>query len=100
MATIRAIEIAYSNKFAHTRPNGSSWSTVYDEYGYVPGVVNGWQRKGENLAAGYSDDGGACVGWKNSQGHYANMIKSEFRRLGVGKYTLYGKTYTVQLFST
>jgi uncharacterized protein YkwD len=100
MATIRAIEIAYANKFSHTRPNGSSWSTLYTEYGYTPGVVNGWTNKGENLASGYTEDEAAVLGWRNSQSHYENMVTPEFRKIGVGKYTLYGKVYTVQLFST
>ena len=100
MATIRAIEIAYANRFSHTRPNGSSWATLFTEYGYTCGVVNGWTNKGENLASGYNEDEAAVLGWRNSQTHYQNMVTPEFRKIGVGKYTLYGKVYTVQLFST
>jgi len=100
MATIRAIEIAYANKFSHTRPNGSSWTTLFTEYGYKQGVVNGWMNKGENLAYGYNDDAAAVLGWRNSPEHYQNMVTPEFRKIGVGKYTLNGKVYTVQLFST
>ncbi len=94
MATIRAIELAYSGKFSHTRPNGSEWSTLWPEYHgeKVYGIM------GENLAFGYSSDEAACEGWRKSKGHYENMINSNFTKMGVGKYTFNGKTYWVQLF--
>ena len=57
-------------------------------------------NRGENLASGYTDDAAAVLGWRNSQSHYQNMVTPEFRKIGVGKYTLYGKVYTVQYFST
>lgn len=96
MATIRAIEMAYSDVFSHTRPNGSEWHTIWNEYygKTIYGAI------GENLAYGYSSDEAACVGWRNSQGHYENMIDSRFTKLGVGKYTFNGKTYWVQLFQS
>ena len=94
MATIRAMELAYSGKFSHTRPNGSEWSTLWPEYhgGKVYGIM------GENLAFGYSSDEASCEGWRKSKGHYENMINSNFTKMGVGKYTFNGKTYWVQLF--
>lgn len=97
MATIRAMEMAYSGKFSHTRPDGREWSTLWNDYlGSVPGGV----VIGENLAYGYSSDQAACQGWKNSQGHYENMVNGTFTKLGVGKYTFNGKTYWVQLFQS
>lgn len=96
IATIRAIEIAYSGKFSHTRPNGSEWHTIWDEY--YDKSVN--VTRGENLAYGYSSDEGACVGWRESQGHYENMIDPRFSKLGVGKFTFNGQTYWVQLFQS
>lgn len=94
IATIRAIEIAYSGKFSHTRPNGSEWHTIWGEYYGKEMEIT----RGENLAYGFSSDEGACVGWRNSEGHYANMIEDEFSKLGVGKFTFNGTTYWVQLF--
>ncbi len=94
IATIRAIEIAYSGKFSHTRPNGSEWHTIWGEYYDKPVNVT----RGENLAYGYSSDEGACTGWRGSEGHYANMIDPSFSKLGVGKFTFNGQTYWVQLF--
>ena len=37
--------------------------------------------------------------WRNSDGHYGNMINTMFTRVGFGKYTLNGKTYWVQIFA-
>lgn len=99
LATIRAMEMAYGDKFSHTRPNGEEWSTFWGESGFNFTVPPGGYY-GENLAYGYDTDLGACNGWRNSEGHYENMIKSEFTKIGIGKYTFNGKTYWVQFFSS
>lgn len=97
MATIRAIEIAYSGKFSHTRPDGREWATIwFDYFGSEPtGIIIG-----ENLAYGYYSDEDACEGWRNSPGHYENMINGNFTKIGIGKFTFNGKTYWVQLFQS
>ncbi len=95
MATIRAMEIAYSDKFSHTRPNGKSWDTMWNDYGRSKsGTI------GENLGMGFSSDEGVCNGWKNSSGHYANMVKGAYTKVGIGKFRLNGTTYWVQLFQS
>lgn len=97
MATIRAMEMAYSGDFSHTRPDGREWSTMWSDYlGKMPGGIS----IGENLAYGYSSDENACKGWRASPGHYENMINVGFKKIGVGKYTFNGKTYWVQLFQS
>ena len=77
MASIRAMELAYSNTFAHTRPNGDSWFTLWNEYGYS---FKAGSLYGENLALNYSSDFAACEGWRNSSSHYANMINSRYNK--------------------
>lgn len=99
LATVRAMEMAYGNKFSHTRPNGKSWDTFWNESGFNFSVPAGGTY-GENLAYGYTSDLGACNGWRNSEGHYANMINPAYTKIGIGKYTLNGKTYWVQFFSS
>lgn len=91
-ATIRAIEMAWSETFSHTRPNGSSCFTVYDELGL------GYNYMGENIAWNYGSTKSVSEGWKNSAGHYANMISSDFTKIGFGMYTVEGDIYWVQLF--
>lgn len=79
-ATIRAMEMYWSGKTSHTRPNGSSCFTIYTEMGIT------YMAAGENIAWGYADLGGAMVGWKNSPGHYANMISDNYKNVGIGYY--------------
>lgn len=95
-ATMRAVEMNYSHKFSHTRPNESSCFSVLKFYGIS------YSAAGENIAAGYGNPQAVVNGWKNSEGHYKNMINSSFRKLGVGlskEYTDGYKDYWVQLFS-
>lgn len=99
LATVRAMEMAYGNKFSHTRPNGEPWYTFWEETGFNFTVPSGGSY-GENLAYGYATDSGACQGWRNSTDHYSNMINEKYTKIGIGKYTLNGKTYWVQFFSS
>ncbi len=96
LATIRAIEMAYADTFSHTRPDGRSWSSVGDDMGFERMIF------AENIAYGTGGYNGTpqkvATSWKNSSGHYSNMIASGHRTIGVGTYTLNGKTYWVQLF--
>lgn len=93
VANIRAIEMALSNKFSHVRPNGSNYSEIFTDLD-----INTYSS-GENIAFGYDYSAEVCVGWKESSGHYANMINPRYKKLGVGKYTYNGTTYWVQIFS-
>lgn len=93
-ANKRAKEIAQS--FAHTRPDGSGFQTVLDEFNYT------WYACGENIAAGYRTPEAVMTGWMNSTGHRNNILNSGFNRIGVGVYkdpnSVY-KYYWVQIFS-
>ncbi len=94
-ANTRAVEISQDNCFSHTRPNGTSCFTVLDEYGIS------YMATGENIAAGYATPADVVAGWKNSEGHYANMINASYTKLGVGFYNSgsgYG-THWTQLFT-
>ncbi len=94
IATIKAIEMAYSNVFAHERPDGRIWYSLHDEYGY-----KNYYTIAENIAYNYTTDLDACRQWRESSGHYANMINNSMTKIGIGKYTLNGKTYYVQEFA-
>ena len=94
-ANARSVEISQENQFSHTRPNGTSCFTIFGEYGIS------YMAAGENIAAGYTTPAEVVAGWKNSPGHYANMIDASFTKLGVGIYNSgsgYG-TYWTQLFT-
>lgn len=91
-ATIRALELGYSDEFSHDRPNGSSCFTVLDEIGYTAYAA------GENIASGYKTAADVSQGWKDSQGHYENMISDEFGKIGIGLVKT-DQYYWVQMFS-
>ena len=90
-AKIRAEEICRS--YSHTRPDGSNWTTVSP------------LAKGENLATGNSE--GYVTGtrafeaWMESQGHKENMLRPQFRTVGIAGYYCPSGRYKyqwVQLF--
>ena len=92
-ACMRAVEMAYSGNFSHTRPDGTSCFSVLSEVGANYGTV------GENIAKGQANAKGATEWWRNSSGHYQNMISKDFKKMGVGVFKYNGTYYWVQLFT-
>ena len=92
-AMVRAIEMAYSNKFSHERPDGNMCYYIMQDFGQdIYGI-------GENIAMGQRNAKEVSYAWKGSQGHYENMIDSSFTKIGVGVIKFQGTYYWVQLFS-
>lgn len=89
-ANQRAIEI--KSVFSHSRPDGSFCFTVLGEYGVS------YRTAGENIAYGQRTPQEVVQGWMNSEGHRANILNSNFRKLGVGCYESSGVLYWTQLF--
>lgn len=92
LAMQRAAECAVY--YGHTRPNGESCFTVT-----VDSKNLGRGTKGENIAAGYISPEAATAGWRNSPGHYSNMIDTDYTRIGIGSFENNGKIFWVQLFA-
>ena len=92
-ADIRAKEIVKT--FAHTRPDGRSCFTVFDDLN-----LTGYWGWGENIAYGYPSSKAVMNGWMNSDGHRANILKTDFTGIAVGVYANSGTYYWVQLFVT
>lgn len=84
VATIRATEL--STLYAHTRPNGDNCFLLYEENHYI------YEEAGENIA--YIKSRGSAketakhlfLLWKNSPGHYANLVNPTFSDIGVSIY--------------
>ena len=85
VAQVRAEEA--SEKFSHTRPDGSTCFTAFDEAGFDPNAV-----AGENIANGYSSPAAVMNGWMHSSGHKANILSTTYDYIGVGVYK-HGSTY-------
>lgn len=91
-AMVRAIEMAYSDKFNHERPDGNMCYYIMRDFGQdIYGV-------GENIASRQRNAKEVSYAWKGSQGHYENMISASFTRIGIGVINFYGTYYWVQLF--
>ncbi len=81
----RAAEIAYF--FDHDRPDGRDCFTISSRV------------RGENIVAGTATAQEAYMEWYESEGHYANMVRSSFTNIGIGHFKHNGIHYWVQLFS-
>lgn len=74
----RAEEIATVN--SHTRPDGTKCFTVLNEYGVSDAPT------GENAAWGSVSPEEVVEAWMNSDGHRANILNPDARKMGVGYY--------------
>lgn len=83
-AQIRAQEIVGS--FSHTRPDGSSFSTV-TAGAYAENIAKG-QRSAERVMAA----------WMSSDGHRKNILNGRYTKIGICAYEHNGIMYWVQLF--
>lgn len=91
-ALVRAREIETS--FSHTRPDGTSFTSVLKEHGVS------YMRAGENIAWGQKTPEIVVNGWMNSPSHRANILNASFKTIGVGHYqNAKGVNYWTQLFT-
>ena len=83
-AQTRAREIV--EKFSHTRPDGTRWSTVSSI------------ALGENIARGQRTADKVMAAWMTSSGHRANILRSGYGSIGVACVQSGGVYHWVQLF--
>ena len=75
-AEIREKECA-TWQYSHTRPNGTSYNTVFQDVGLASGG-------GEILNSGFMDARAEVDEWIASPGHYKTMTKENYNYIGVG----------------
>ena len=91
-ACVRAKEA--SEKWAHTRPDGRDYSTIFIEYDYDGTFV------GENLANGSNDPETIFQAWLDSPSHKENIVHPRFNQIGIAIYKVSDtKYYIAQSFS-
>ena len=90
-AAARAKEL--SQRYSHTRPNGSECFTILWHLGIDYGYA------GENIAMGQRTPEIVMNDWMNSSGHRANILSENFDYIGVGYTMVDGHPYWVQLFT-
>ncbi len=80
---------------SHTGRDGRGVVTRARRAGYGGNFV------GENIACGYPDAAAVVDGWMTSPGHRANILRPEFREIGVAAaLDDEGTPYWVQVFGT
>lgn len=80
----RAQEIV--QKFSHTRPDGSKWSSI-SKKAYA-----------ENIARGQKSADKVMAAWMSSSGHRQNILRSSYGSIGVACVKVNKLYYWVQLF--
>lgn len=83
-ANIRALEI--TEKFSHTRPDGSRALTV-SNLAYAENIARGQKTADKVMAA-----------WLTSEGHRRNILRASYNTIGVSCVRVGNVYYWVQLF--
>jgi uncharacterized protein YkwD len=80
-------DMAEKNYFSHTDSLGRDPFKRMEAFNYK----GGWM--GENLAAGKGSAGDVLIQFKNSAAHNANLLKPQYKKIGVARYNLPGSAY-------
>lgn len=89
VAQLHAEDMFRRGYFSHVSPNGDTMGDRMRR----GNVKFGWA--GENIARGQRDSEEVMNAWMNSSGHRANILRTQYRRIGVG---YVGKVW-VQVFA-
>jgi hypothetical protein len=81
-------DMAMKNYFSHTDSLGRDPFQRMTAYGYTYNTY-----KGENIAAGNNTASATFTQWKNSSGHNANMLNTNYKVMGIARATAAGSTY-------
>lgn len=74
-----SLDMSGHNFLSHTGSDGSKFSTRITRSGFT------WNRCGENIAHGYSDEIQVVEGWLKSPDHCKNILNKEFQYMGVAR---------------
>ncbi len=83
-----SMDMEKRNFFSHVNPDGLGADERVLGEGYA------WRSVAENIAVGYSTATEVVRGWKNSPGHYRNIMCESCTETGVGVYYLSGSKWT------
>ncbi|WMJ78377.1 MULTISPECIES: CAP domain-containing protein [unclassified Sedimentibacter] len=94
VARIKSQDMADNNYFAHQSPTYGSAGSMLTKFGIS------WSAWGENIASGQKTPEAVVTAWMNSAGHRANILSSNFSKIGVGYVTnSNGTSYWTQMFT-
>lgn len=93
VAQAKAEDMAKNGYFSHTSPTYGSPFDMMKSFGVK------YSAAGENIAKGQRSAESVMNAWMNSSGHRANILSSNYDKIGVGYTTdAQGNTYWVQMF--
>lgn len=94
VAMTKSKDMASNNYFAHQSPTYGSAGDMLTKFGVK------WSAWGENIASGQRSPEAVVKAWMNSSGHRANILSSNFTKIGVGYATnANGTPYWTQIFT-
>ncbi len=94
VARIKSQDMATNNYFSHESPTYGRAGDMLKQFGIK---YTAW---GENIASGQKTPQEVVTAWMNSSGHRANILASDFTKIGVGYATnSNGKAYWTQIFT-
>ena len=94
VARTKSKDMAVNNYFAHQSPTYGSAGDMLKQFGIS------WYAWGENIASGQKTPEIVVNAWMNSPGHRANILSSNFNKIGVGYVTnSSGRPYWTQIFT-
>ena len=94
VARAKSKDMAVNNYFAHQSPTYGSAGDMLRKFGIS------WSAWGENIASGQRTPEIVVNAWMNSSGHRANILSSNFSKIGVGYVTnSNGTPYWTQIFT-
>lgn len=94
VARKKSQDMANNNYFAHQSPTYGSAGDMLKQFGIK------WSAWGENIASGQRTPEAVVTAWMNSEGHRANILSSNFSKIGVGyAVNSNGTPYWTQMFT-
>jgi uncharacterized YkwD family protein len=94
VARTKSADMAVNNYFSHYSPTYGMASDMLLSFGIT------WTAWGENIASGQDTPEEVVKSWMNSEGHRANILSSNFGKIGVGYVTsANGTPYWTQMFT-
>ena len=93
VARAKSKDMATNNYFSHTSPTYGGAGSMLSQFGIK------YTAYGENIASGQKTPQEVVTAWMNSSGHRANILSSDFTKIGVGyAANSSGKAYWTQMF--
>ncbi|MDY0235476.1 MAG: S-layer homology domain-containing protein [Gudongella sp.] len=80
VAIEKSKDMAIFDYFSHESPNYGSPFDMMKKFGIT------YRAAGENIAMGYTTPADVMEGWMDSPGHKANILSTNFNKIGIGMY--------------